>query len=75
VFGPRASSTVLSKATTWSAIVFMCTSILLVLLSQSGTGRSVLAGDAAAQAPAPAAPAPAVPASPVPAQPVPPTGN
>ena len=75
VFGPRASSTVLSQATTWSAIVFMCTSILLVLLSQAGTGRSVLAGDAAAQAPAPAAPAPAVPASPVPAQPVPPTGN
>jgi preprotein translocase subunit SecG len=80
VFGPRASSTVLSKATTWSAIVFMCTSILLVLLSQSGTGRSVLAGQAAAQAPAPTAPAPAptapaAPAAPAPAQPVPPAGR
>jgi hypothetical protein len=69
---------VLSKATTWSAIVFMCTSILLVLLSQSGTGRSVLSGGAAAQAPAPTAPAtpiPAAPATPAPAQPVPPAGN
>ena len=78
VFGPRASSTVLSKATTWSAVVFMCTSILLVLLSQAGTGRSVLSGDAAAQPPAtsaPAAPAPATPAAPAPAQPVPPAGN
>ncbi len=83
VFGPRASSTVLSKATTWSAAIFMCTSILLVLLSQAGTGRTVLAGDAAAQAPAPAAPAapapgtpaPGTPAPPAPAQPVPPPGN
>ena len=80
VFGPRASSTVLSKATTWSAAIFMCTSILLVLLSQSGTGRSVLSGGATTQAPAPTAPAapapaPAAPAAPAPTQPVPPTGK
>jgi len=75
VFGPRASSTVLSKATTWSAIVFMCTSILLVLLSQAGTGRSVLTGEAAAQAPATSAPAAPAPPAPAPAQPVPPAGN
>ncbi|MCU0231456.1 MAG: preprotein translocase subunit SecG [Acidobacteria bacterium] len=79
VFGPRASSTVLSKATTWSAAIFMCTSIVLVLLSQAGTERSVLSG-AAAQAPAPTAPAspapaPATPAAPTPAQPVPPANN
>ncbi len=85
VFGPRASSTVLSKATTWSAIVFMLTSIALVLLSQQSAERSVLTGasvpasstPATPAAPAPATPAPATPAqeSPAPAAPVPPSGK
>jgi len=40
-FGPRGSSNVLTKATTWSAAIFMVTSILLVFLSQD-RGGSVL---------------------------------
>lgn len=46
-FGPRGAATALSKATTWSAIVFMLTSITLsVLASRAGTSSagSVLSG-------------------------------
>lgn len=67
-FGPRGSATLLSKATTISAVLFMLTSLTLSILAtrSAGLGNSVL--DAAPppaqtqQAPAPAAPAPAVPA-------------
>jgi len=31
-FGPRAAANVLTRLTTWSAIIFMCTSIGLVVL-------------------------------------------
>ncbi|HMK29468.1 MAG TPA: preprotein translocase subunit SecG [Terriglobales bacterium] len=44
-FGPRGAATVLSRATTWSAILFMITSITLSVVSsrRSGSG-SVLQG-------------------------------
>ena len=42
-FGPRAAANVLTRLTTWSAILFMCTSIALVVLFVRGTGpHSVL---------------------------------
>jgi len=44
-FGPRGSATVLSKATTWSAIIFMVTSITLsIFASRGGGSNSVLRG-------------------------------
>jgi len=65
-FGPRGAATALSRATTWSAVLFMLTSITLsiVAVRRSGTtSRSVLSGvkqttsQPAAPAQAPAAPA------------------
>jgi len=42
-FGPRGSATVLTRATTWSAILFMITSITLsIVASRRSTGGSVL---------------------------------
>ena len=40
-FGPRGAATALSKATTWSAVIFMLTSISLSVLSarKGGPGR------------------------------------
>jgi preprotein translocase subunit SecG len=47
-FGPRGAANLLTKLTTWGAILFMLTSIgLTILLSRSGTDRSVLSGTAA----------------------------
>jgi len=45
-FGPRGAATALSKATTWSAVIFMITSITLsVYASRRGSGpKSVLGG-------------------------------
>jgi preprotein translocase subunit SecG len=48
-FGPRAAANVLTRLTTWSAIIFMCTSISLVVLFVRSTGvhantHSVLSG-------------------------------
>ncbi|MGD0913348.1 MAG: preprotein translocase subunit SecG [Terracidiphilus sp.] len=37
-FGPRAAANVLTRLTTWSAIIFMCTSIGLVVLFVRSTG-------------------------------------
>jgi preprotein translocase subunit SecG len=37
-FGPRGAATVLSKATTWSTIIFMLTSVSLSILVQRRTG-------------------------------------
>src|ERR1051326_7389134 len=51
-FGPRGSATILSKATTWSAIIFMVTSITLSVYAsrRSATGqKSVLQGLAPSQ--------------------------
>ena len=43
-FGPRGAATVLSKATTWSAVIFMITSITLSIFAtrSSSTSGSVL---------------------------------
>ncbi len=60
-FGPRGAATVLSKATTASAVIFMITSLSLSILytrAGAGAGSSVLDEVPAAQtAPAPKAPA------------------
>ncbi len=56
-FGPRAAANVLTRLTTWSAIIFMCTSIALVVLFVHTTGRhSVLEGAKPAPVSAPAKP-------------------
>jgi preprotein translocase subunit SecG len=65
-FGTRTAATVLTKATTWAAIVFMVTSISLsVHASKTGArSRSVLGSSSSApakSAPGPMAPAPATP--------------
>ncbi len=48
-FGPRAAANVLTRATTWSAILFMITSISLTVLyvRSVGSGQSVLSGTTA----------------------------
>jgi preprotein translocase subunit SecG len=63
-FGPRGAATVLSKATTWSAIIFMVTSITLSVYASRHSGtNSVLQG--VKSAPAKSGPAkPAAPAAP-----------
>lgn len=44
-FGPRGAANLLTKLTTWSAIIFMCTSIgLTILLARSHGPHSVLSG-------------------------------
>jgi preprotein translocase subunit SecG len=45
-FGPRGAASALSKATTWSAVAFMITSITLSVYAskRSGTNGSVLQG-------------------------------
>jgi preprotein translocase subunit SecG len=44
-FGPRGAANLLTRLTTWSAVVFMLTSIgLTVAMSHSTTSRSVLSG-------------------------------
>ncbi|HET7104503.1 MAG TPA: preprotein translocase subunit SecG [Terracidiphilus sp.] len=53
-FGPRAAANVLTRLTTWSAVIFMITSITLTILyERSSQGHSVLEGTTApASAPA-----------------------
>jgi preprotein translocase subunit SecG len=62
-FGPRGSATLLSKATTASAIVFMITSMTLSILAtrNAGVGSTVLdsSGSGNRTAPVKTAPAPA----------------
>jgi preprotein translocase subunit SecG len=56
-FGPRAAANVLTRLTTWSAVIFMCTSISLVVLYQRASGmHSVLEGSKPAPVSAPAQP-------------------
>src|ERR1700734_3280033 len=64
-FGPRGAANLLTKVTTWAAIIFMFTSIGLTVLIQRTSGpRSVLSGIKATQT-TPAKPAlPAKPAAP-----------
>ena len=73
-FGPRGAASVLSRATTWSAIIFMLTSITLSISAARRSGpTSVLSGVKGSQtksqpvAPAPAAP-PTVPQNQAPTQ-------
>ena len=70
VFGPRGTTSVLSRATTWSAAIFMVTSLLLVALSQQRGSSSVVHESAPAprSAPAQGAPAPVAPSPAAPAQ-------
>jgi preprotein translocase subunit SecG len=62
-FGPRGAATALSKATTWSTVIFMITSITLsVMASRGGSSGSIVQGLNPSQTktqPAPPAPAPA----------------
>lgn len=52
-FGPRAAANVLTRLTTWSAVVFMITSLSLTILYMRGNHtHSVLSGSAPASAPA-----------------------
>ncbi len=76
-FGPRGAATILSRATTWCAIMFMICAMALVLHTEKGleSGGSVLQDVSrpapkkapvtppAQQTPAPAMPAPQAPAS------------
>ncbi len=72
-FGPRGAATLLSKATTWCAIMFMVTSFTLSVKRSpedadvSGGSSSVLE-QTQKSAPANAKPAPATPVVPVPGQ-------
>ncbi len=74
-FGPRGAATVLSKATTIAAAVFMVTSLSLAILNtrNAGSSSSVLERQKGTTQPktaaTPAAPAPQAPAQPVPAAP------
>jgi preprotein translocase subunit SecG len=54
-FGPRAAANMLTRLTTWSAIIFMVTSLSLTILYVRGSGthvKSVLSGMTSQQAPA-----------------------
>ena len=70
-FGPRGAATALSKATTWSAVLFMLTSITLSIFAVRRSGApassgSVLSGvkpSTTKSQPAPPAQPPASPAS------------
>jgi len=78
-FGPRGSATLLSKATTISAVLFMVTSLSLSILATRNAGLRTTVLDATPQRAAPALPkAPSSAPAPVPIQ-VPinaqPTGN
>lgn len=58
VFGPRGSATVLSKATTIAATVFMCTSLSLSIMAQrAGHGAPSLLNKAAKPVPGQSQPA------------------
>ena len=78
-FGPRGSATLLSKATTISAVAFMVTSLTLSIMAtrNAGLGTSVLEERTTKKAPAktgPPKPAAPAPASPAPAPAVPTSG-
>src|SRR5262245_2621263 len=53
-FGPRGTATLLSRVTTWCAIVFMLTSISLTIFATRGRSTSIMQNERSA----PAAPAP-----------------
>ncbi|MDR3736982.1 MAG: preprotein translocase subunit SecG [Acidobacteriaceae bacterium] len=53
-FGPRAAANVLTRLTTWSAVIFMCTSLALTILYVRGSNsnHSVLGDTPSSSAPA-----------------------
>ena len=53
-FGPRAAANVLTRMTTWAAVIFMITSVTLTVLyvRSNGTSHSVLGDDQTQSAPA-----------------------
>jgi preprotein translocase subunit SecG len=62
-FGPRAAANVLTRLTTWSAVIFMITSITLTILYDRTSGtHSVLSGAKSAPISSPATTPPAAPA-------------
>src|SRR5258705_13176139 len=61
-FGARGAATFLSKATTWSAIIFMLTSVTLGIRFGSESGSSVVQDSSRTSSPAMPAPMPAEPA-------------
>jgi len=66
-FGPRAAATFLSRATTWCAVMFMFTTMVLTVHVNTATGissRSVLEQFSKPTAPASTAPKPVAPAPP-----------
>jgi preprotein translocase subunit SecG len=67
-FGARGGATVLTKATTVLAVLFMVGALLLAIIGQRGPG-SILSGTPAPRpvTPAPAAPAPSTPSQSAPA--------
>src|SRR6187549_2326467 len=69
-FGARSTGSILERATTTAAIIFMITSIgLAILISRGGGANSVIREGAKSNAPAPTAPAtPGQPAQQPPAQ-------
>jgi preprotein translocase subunit SecG len=70
-FGARSTGSILERATTGAAIIFMITSIALAILISGGSANSVIREGAKTTAPAPATPAPggapAQPGQPAPA--------
>ncbi len=53
-FGPRGAANLLTKLTTWSAVLFMFTSIgLTVMMSRRATDHSVLSGISTTQSSTP----------------------
>ena len=48
-FGPRGTANLFTRLTTWSAVLFMLTSIGLTILLSKTSGRSVLAGEKTTQ--------------------------
>ncbi len=75
-FGPRGAATVLSKATTWAAVIFMVTSITLSIFASRRSGGSSVLGNIKPQ-PAKTAPQapPANMPSPNPTTPTPPASH
>lgn len=72
-FGPRGAATLLSKATTWSAVIFMLTSITLSIFAtrashNTGSVLGNVKGQATQSQPAPANQPTSNPATPTPPQ-------
>ena len=57
-FGPRGAATVLTKATTWCAVIFMLTSITLSIAASRRTGVKSVLQNTSTSSSKPANPAP-----------------